>query len=53
MTVKELIVELGKLNPNAEVEIYCTFDAGFGTAGGSKIEIIDNSTSIELFNDEC
>ena len=53
MTVRELIDELQKFAPDTLVKISCTFDCGYGTAGGSIIQIIDNNSYIELFNDEC
>lgn len=53
MTVGELIDKLQKFTPDTPVEISCTFDCGFGTAGGSIIQIIDRDSYIELYNDEC
>lgn len=53
MTVGDLINELAKYPLDKDVEIACTFDAGFGKAGGKYIEIIDKGDFIELFNDEC
>lgn len=53
MTIKELIERLQEYDENKPVEISCTFDCGYGTAGGSIIQIIDNGSYIDLFNDEC
>ena len=53
MTVRELIKEIEKFPPDMPVEIICTFDLGFGIAGGSRIEVLDRGDHVELFNDEC
>ena len=39
MTVKELIEQLLNFPMDAPVRIQCTFDAGFGVAGGKHLEI--------------
>lgn len=53
MTIKELIEILKNYDGDKRVEMYCTYDCGCGTAGGSVIQILDNGSYVELFNDEC
>lgn len=53
MTVKKLIEELQKHDVDKPVKIRCTYDEGEAHAGGSKIEIIEKQSCVELFNDEC
>lgn len=55
MTVKELIYELSKYPDDLQVAMICTYDCGFGTAGGSKIEVgLDaDCDEVYLYNDDC
>lgn len=55
MTVKELICELSKYPDNLQVAVICTYDCGFGTAGGSEIEVgLDaDGDEVYLYNNEC
>ena len=53
MTVQELIEELRKYNPNKMVEIYCSYDCGYGGAGGTEIVIEEDNKSVQICNYEC
>lgn len=53
MTVKELIDELKNYDENKQVYVYCSYDCGFGTAGGNVIEVCEENDHVELINNEC
>lgn len=53
MTVKELIEELQKYQEDKQIMLTCTYDFGYGTAGGTQIQILEDRDTVELYNDEC
>lgn len=53
MTVKELIEALQKCQEDKQIVISCTYDCGYGTVGGTQIQIFEDRDSVELYNDEC
>lgn len=53
MTVKELIDELKKYPEDKQIIMMCTYDGGCGLAGGSEIQIIEETDRIKLYNDRC
>ena len=53
MTVMELIEKLQELPKHLPVMLMCTYDCGFGTAGGKITSIEAESNCIELWNEEC
>ncbi len=52
MTVNELVDRLLRIDGDKEVFIYCTYDSGYGTSGGGKIDVFEEEGRVELWNDE-
>lgn len=53
MKVKELIERLKHYEENSTVMLECTYDLGYGTAGGNITEINEISGCVTLYCDEC
>lgn len=53
MTVNELIKRLKEFPGSMPVVLMCTYDDGFGTAGGKITSVEVEQNCIELWCDEC
>lgn len=53
MKIKELIEKLKTFDENAEVILECTYDYGFGTAGGNVTDIYEFDGCVNICCDEC
>ena len=53
MKVKDLIEKLSAYDEDDTVELECTYDGGFATAGGNITDIYESSGCITICCDEC
>ena len=53
MTVKELKKELEKFDDNLPIEIWATFDCGYGWAGGKDIYLTVENNALRFYEETC
>lgn len=52
MTVAELMKKLQEFPGSMPVVLMCTYDCGYGTAGGNITSVEEEINCVELWNDE-
>lgn len=53
MKVKELIEKLKTYDEDSTIELLCTYDCGYATAGGNVTGISESDGRVTLCCDEC
>ena len=53
MKVKELIEKLKTYDEDSTIELLCTYDCGYATAGGDVTDICESDGHVTICCDEC
>ena len=53
MKVKELIEKLKTYDEDSTIELLCTYDCGYATAGGNVMDISESDGRVTICCDEC